>query len=219
MKKYVLLFIPLCGLSLTSCVQFIDEEHSLGLSGGDSQIENDYINPTFVDNPTLPSELSLSFTISFKKSNSESGYISTYDEFLNILASNNDTSHINSIDVDNMRYVSQGYQGLKLGLNIGDNYGFISLNTNSTFKAVSIKAYPRFVETFDYQSGALELDIDKESALSADKNNFIKVNGDFITADEVKSSTINFIFDEDKSTLDLYSYGGRIVIDSISFYN
>ncbi len=217
MKNKFLIFAPLILPILTSCVQFSTDSLSEGLVGGESSSDVSQ-NIEFVENADL-SSLVPSFSLTFKSSQNEGGYISTFEEFLNLLEQDSGYAMVNGIDTTTIKYVAQGYQGMKLGINVGSNQGFLSAYFNSSFVAVSIVATPRYVELYDSSSHELTLNIDTNSSISVDGTHFIHLASSFETYEDVKPTTCNFLLDESTNNLELFSYSGRVNIQTITFYS
>lgn len=216
MKNKFLFFMPMILPLLASCVQFSTDSLSEGLVGGQSS-SSDLSNVEFVESDDLSNFTPL-FSLSFKKSQNEGGYISTLEEFLNLLEQDSDYSMVNGIDVSTIKYVAQGYQGMKLGINVGSNQGFLSAYFNSSFVAVSIVATPRYVELYDSSMHELTLNIDTNASLSIDGTHFIRLESSFENYEDVVPTTCNFLLDSSTNNLKLFSCFGRVNIQSVTFY-
>lgn len=217
MNKKVPLFLCLtCFASLLcSCVSLSNSDLSSGIQRNSSdESESEAINVNYFDGDSFEDiDYINKKTLTFKPSFNEGKYISTSEEFLSII----DNSEVEANYLSSS-YVSQGYDGLKIGLKNNKTFGKLSFEINEKINAMRIYTVPRNVNILDFNTGVSKDEIDKDVALKVNDKNFIKIKiEENQTIADLNETVCSFAFSSATNNIDIYSYGGRAVIRKIEF--
>ncbi|MGM9873599.1 MAG: hypothetical protein ACI31G_01595 [Bacilli bacterium] len=215
MKKTKFFILASTCLFLSSCVSFSNDLLSEGLNFSVSS-EDEIGEINYYSGDELSSDAVLVKKYNFKSSVDEGGYISSLEELTSIIKDYDDS--IGTLNA--VRYVSQGYNGLKLGISSSKAFGKLDIELNFDFKYVEIVACPRISYVFDYSLNETVINIDEDASFKVNEKDFIYVkniseddisNGDYLTTMVFEVSETN--------NLKLFEYNNRAVIQSIAFYN
>lgn len=216
--KMILVTSCLC-LLLTSCVTFSKDNLSSGLQRNSNfeSSEDENIDVKYFDGDSINLDNFLSYgDLYFNSSYNEGSYISNEQDFLSIVNKNKTTI---SYELISFSYVSQGYVGLKLGVNTIKEFGKLKIKFDESFNAIKIYALPRNVSTLDYLTGQNIDQIDKNVAIKANDKDFILLNKKNIEKiSELVEDECCYTFSESTNELTLYSTGGRALISRIEFF-
>lgn len=213
-KTKFFILINFC-LLLSSCVSFSNENLSEGLNFiASSEDELGEIN--YYDGDSLPSNTHQVLKYDFVSCEAEGKYISSLEE-LTPMIDNYDSS---ILSLNSSMYVSQGTNGLKIGISSSKTYGKLDVTLNTNFKYVKIIACPRISYVFDYSLNKTVVNIDKDTSIKVNEKDFVRINN--IVEEDISSgnylSTIIFKVKE-TSTLKLFEYNNRAIIQSITLYS
>lgn len=200
---------------LCSCVSFSNSDLSSGIQRNSSdESESETIDVNYFDGDSFEDiEYINKKTLTFKSSFNEGKYISTNEELLSII--DNNEVEINYLSSS---YVSQGYDGLKIGLKNDKTFGRLSFEINERISALRIYTVPRNVSILDFNTGEAKDEIDKNTALKVNEKDFIKIKVDENqTIANLSETVCSFAFSSSTNIFNIYSYGGRAVIKKIEF--
>lgn len=216
MKKRLFFVLSILCLSLSSCVSFSNEQLSEGLNFSDKDSEEESINTDFYTGDSLPLTANQIMQIKFSSSESEGKYISTKEE----LESTIDNYENVITSLNSTKYVSQGFNGLKIGISSSKTFAKLDIDLSRSFKYVEIIACPRISYVFDYSLNKTVCNIDTDTSLKVNEKKFIQIKN--ISEEDIDSNdymTKMVFLVEETSNLKLYEYNNRAIIQSITFYS